>query len=120
MDGRLKDKRAVVTGGSRGIGRGIALALAQAGADVAVTYRREREAAATVVAEIEDLGQRAFAYSVDVRDAPAVAEMMSGARRDLGGLDIAVANAGVATRFQPLHERTPPGGSAAISSHLVS
>ena len=62
LDGRV----ALVTGGSRGIGRGIALALAQAGAAVAVNYRRDGDAAAEVVAEIEAGGGRAIALQASV------------------------------------------------------
>ena len=105
--GVLSGRRALVTGGSRGIGRGIALALAQAGADVAIGYRRETEAAAAVVAELGGLGRRGLALAADVRDGAAVAEMVRRAHEGLGGLDVVVANAGVATRFQPLHEVEP-------------
>ena len=103
----LSGKRALVTGGSRGIGRGISLALAAAGADVAIGYRRDEAAAAAAVKEIEALGRKATAYAADVRDAEAVQAMVQGAHETLGGLDIVVANAGVATRFQPLHEVEP-------------
>lgn len=100
----LDGKRALVTGGSRGIGRGIALALAEAGADVAIGYRRDAPAAESTCKQIEAVGRRAVAHAADVRDPEAVRAMVEGARDDLGGLDIVVANAGVATRFQPLHE----------------
>lgn len=101
---RLEGKHALVTGASRGIGRGIALALAEAGADVAIGYRREKEAAQATVHAIEALGRRAFAFAADVRDAGAVEHMVKGAAEALGSLDVVVANAGVATRFQPIHE----------------
>jgi len=107
MGATLSGKRALVTGGSRGIGRGIALAFAEAGADVAIGYRRQQEAALAVVKEAEACGRRAVALAADVRDAEAVAAMLSEARDRLGGLDIVVANAGVPTRFQPLHEVDP-------------
>ncbi len=103
----LDGKRALVTGGSRGIGRGIALALAEAGADVVIGYRRDATAAESTCKQIEATGRRGFARAADVRDAAAVQAMVEGARDDLGGLDIVVANAGVATRFQPLHEVDP-------------
>jgi len=105
--GQLDGRRALVTGASRGIGRGIALALAGAGADVAVGFRRERPAADAVVKEIEALGRRGLALAADVRDGQAVQEMVAAAHEALGGLDIVVANAGVATRFEPLHEVDP-------------
>jgi len=104
MTGRLEGKRALVTGASRGIGRGIALAFAAEGADVALGYRRDEQAAASAVKEIEARGRRAFARAADVRDADAVAALVRGAHEALGGLDIVVANAGVPTRFEALHE----------------
>jgi 3-oxoacyl-[acyl-carrier protein] reductase len=107
MSGRLTGRRALVTGASRGIGRGIALALAAEGADVAVGYRREEAKATEVAGAIEQLGRRAAAFSADVREADAVKRMVEGARDALGGLDVVVANAGVPTRFQPLHEVEP-------------
>jgi 3-oxoacyl-[acyl-carrier protein] reductase len=107
MTERLAGRKALVTGASRGIGRGIALAFAEAGADVAVGYRRERDAAEAVVKEIGALGRRAAAFAADVRDGEAVRTMVHGARDALGGLDVVVANAGVPTRFQPIHEVEP-------------
>ena len=80
MSEQLLGKRALVTGGSRGIGRGIALAFAEAGADVAIGYRREADAAQAVTKEIEALGRRAFSFAADVRDPQAVTEMTTGAR----------------------------------------
>jgi 3-oxoacyl-[acyl-carrier protein] reductase len=104
MAGRLEGRRALVTGGSRGIGKGIALAFAEAGADVAIGYRREKEAAEAVVKEITARGRKGFAFAADVREYDAVKGMVEGARDALGGLDVVVANAGVPTRFQPIHE----------------
>lgn len=107
MTDRLAGRRALVTGGSRGIGRGIALAMARAGADVALGYRREAAAAEAVVREIEALGRRGAAFAADVRDAEAVEGMVRAAAAALGGLDVVVANAGVPARFEPLHEVDP-------------
>jgi 3-oxoacyl-[acyl-carrier protein] reductase len=103
----LTGKRAFVTGGSRGIGRGIAVALAEAGADVAIGYRRDHAAAEAAVKQIEGAGARGLALAADVRDPDAVRESIQAVHADLRGLDIVVANAGVATRFQPLHEVDP-------------
>lgn len=100
--GKLDGRRALVTGGSRGIGRGVALAFADAGADVAIGYRREVAAAESTVKAIEAKGRRGFAFAADVRDANAVAAMVQSARDALGGLDTVVANAGVPTRYEPL------------------
>jgi 3-oxoacyl-[acyl-carrier protein] reductase len=101
---KLAGRRALVTGASRGIGRGIALALADAGADVAVGYRREVAAAEATVKAIEAKGRRACAIAADVRDAEAVRTMVASAHDALGGLDTVVANAGVPTRYEALHE----------------
>ena len=105
--GQLDGKRALVTGASRGIGKGIALALAEAGADVAIGYRREQAAADAVVKQIEGLGRKGAAFAADVRDLGAIQAMVGGARDALGGLEIVVANAGVPTRFEPLHKVDP-------------
>jgi NAD(P)-dependent dehydrogenase (short-subunit alcohol dehydrogenase family) len=81
VTGKLEGRRTLVTGASRGIGRGIALAFADAGADVAIGYRREVAAAEEVVKAIEAKGRRAFAFAADVRDANAVAAMVHGRAR---------------------------------------
>ncbi len=103
----LTGKAALVTGGSRGIGRGIALEMARAGADIAIGYRRDGEAARSCVAEAEALGRRAFAFVVDVRDGEAVHSMMRDAHDALGRLDCVVANAGVPSRFEELQDVDP-------------
>ncbi len=91
---QLEGRKAVVTGASRGIGRAIALRFAQEGADVAVTSRRA-QSLDDIVAEIEALGRRALPMQWDVRDAGDAEERLLEARRELGGLDIVVNNAGV-------------------------
>jgi 3-oxoacyl-[acyl-carrier protein] reductase len=108
MAGALDGKRALVTGGSRGIGRSIALAFAEAGADVAIGYRRDADAAQECVAAIEAAGQRALATVADVRDLAAMQGLVADCTESLGGLDIVVANAGVPTRFEPI-EAVDPG-----------
>lgn len=105
--GKLDGKAALVTGGGRGIGRGIALEFAREGADVVVNYRRDREAAAATVREIEALGRRALAVQADVGDWEQVAHLIAEAVGFLGGLDVAVANSGVASRFQTVAELDP-------------
>ncbi|TMB46803.1 MAG: glucose 1-dehydrogenase [Deltaproteobacteria bacterium] len=100
--GKLEDKTALVTGGGRGIGRGIALEFAREGADVAINYRRDREAAEKTAAEVRTLGRRVVVLQADVSDREAVEAMVAEAVGFLGGLDIVVANAGVAARVAPV------------------
>lgn len=103
----LAGRIALVTGGSRGIGRGIALALARAGADVAINYRREGEEAAAVVAEIEAMGSRAKAYGASVDDYDACAVMVEQVAADFGGLSILINNAGIASRGKTVANTNP-------------
>jgi 3-oxoacyl-[acyl-carrier protein] reductase len=105
--GKLDGKAALVTGGGRGIGRGIVLELAREGADVAINYRRDREAAEATAREVEALGRRAVVLQADVSDCAAVETMVARAVEVLGGLDIAVANSGVASRFAPVGQLDP-------------
>ncbi|CAO3448888.1 Oxidoreductase, short-chain dehydrogenase/reductase family [Azospirillum argentinense] len=94
--GELVGKRALVTGGSRGIGAAIALALADKGADVAISYERSAERAAEVVRAIEAKGRRAVAIQADSADPAAMAALVGQTVEALGGLDILVNNAGIA------------------------
>ena len=106
MDMKLKGKVALVTGAARDVGREIALSLAAEGAAVAVNYRGSKDAAAAVVAEIEQGGGKAIAYGADVADFAAVQNMVSKIVADFGGLNIVVNNAGVALRNR-FTETTP-------------
>ncbi|WP_432039031.1 3-oxoacyl-ACP reductase family protein [Streptomyces cucumeris] len=90
----LDGKAALVTGGSRGIGRAVALRLAQDGADVALTYHSQEARAAEVVDQIKALGRRAWAVRADSADAQAVRDAVNGAADTFGRLDILVNNAG--------------------------
>jgi 3-oxoacyl-[acyl-carrier protein] reductase len=94
--GTLTGKRALVTGASRGIGAGIALALAEQGADVVITYERSINHAASIVKAIENEGRRAFAIRADSADASAVKGSVDEAVAVLGGLDILVNSVGIA------------------------
>ncbi|KPJ71077.1 hypothetical protein AMJ51_00065 [Microgenomates bacterium DG_75] len=95
----LKDKKVLVTGASRGIGRGIALALAKQGADVAVNYRSKAEEANSVVAEIKKMGREAFAVQADVSQADSVTKMFGEIKNKWQRLDILVNNAGIFSTF---------------------
>ncbi|MGR9237312.1 SDR family NAD(P)-dependent oxidoreductase [Rhizobium leguminosarum] len=92
----LAGKRALVTGGSRGIGAAIALALADKGADVAITYERSADRAAEIVRAIEGKGRKALAIQADSADPAAVKRSVDEAAQALGGLDILVNNAAIA------------------------
>ena len=92
---RLQGKRALITGGSRGIGAAIAKRLAADGADVAITYEKSAERAQAVVASIEALGRRAVAIQADSADPVAVRSAVDRAAETLGGLDILVNNEGI-------------------------
>lgn len=100
--GKLDGRIALVTGGSRGIGRGIALELAREGADVIVNYRKDREAAGETVRDVEALGRRAVAVAGDVGKYDQVEALVAEGVRALGGLDVVVANSGVASRPAPV------------------
>ena len=91
----LEGRNAVVTGGSRGIGRAIALRLADAGADVALTYRERADDAAQIVREIAAKGRRAVALQMDVTNRASVQQAARDAKRALGPISILVNNAGV-------------------------
>ncbi len=97
----LNGKIAVVTGASRGIGRDIAFALAEAGADVAINYRATTEAAHSLRDRILALGRRAVAIQADVSSAPQVADLIRQTTEQLGPPDILVNNAGIARVQRP-------------------
>lgn len=91
----LDSKVALVTGGSRGLGRAIAVTLAKAGADVAILYAGNQSAAAETVAEIEGLGRKALAIQCDISDFEASKAAVEKVIETLGGVDILVNNAGI-------------------------
>ncbi len=91
----LAGKSAFVTGGSRGIGRAIALGLAQAGANVALSYRERRDEAKQIVGAIQSLGRRAMALQMDVTDRASVEAAAKDTRAQFAPLSILVNNAGI-------------------------
>lgn len=92
----LTGKIALVTGGSRGIGRGVALGLARQGADVAIVYRSAKEQADEVVGQITQLGRRAWAYQKDLAETAELEALVETVWRDTGKINILVNNAGLA------------------------
>jgi 3-oxoacyl-[acyl-carrier protein] reductase len=91
----LTGKAALITGGSRGIGKAIALRLARQGADVAFSYRGNKEAAKATAAEIEAIGTKALAVQGDVKDPESAEAVVKAALEAFGKVDILVNNAGV-------------------------
>src|SRR6266436_2108224 len=96
MSKKLEGKIALITGGSRGIGAAIAKRLAADGADVAITYTKGADAAASVVKEIERAGRKAIAIQADAADAGAVEAAVEKVVGTFGRLDVLVNNAGTA------------------------
>jgi len=92
--GRLEGKVALVTGASRGIGRAIALAFAEEGADVALLATNEA-LLASAAEEVQGMGRRALPLKVDLADGAAIKGAVDQAKKELGGLDIVVNNAGI-------------------------
>lgn len=91
----LKGQRALITGSATGIGRAVAIAFAQAGADVIVNYFYHADEAESVAAELRNFGVRAYAHCADVSNETQVEQMFERARNEFGTLDIVVSNAGL-------------------------
>jgi len=113
----LTGKFALVTGSSRGIGRGIAFCLAKQGADVAVNYYSSADEAWKVVEEIEGLGRRAIAVKADVAKSDQVKAMVKKANQEFGRLDILVNNAGV-LNYKTLDQMTEEDWDWVIDTNL--
>jgi len=103
----LRGKRALVTGGSRGIGAATALLLAECGADVGIGYRSRQTEAADVVQRLAGFGVRAFAHAADLASLAGTMSLFERAEREFEGLDIFVGNAGIwPTRDVALQDMT--------------
>jgi 3-oxoacyl-[acyl-carrier protein] reductase len=113
----LTGKKALVTGSSRGIGRGIAICLAKQGADVVVNYRSNKEEADKVVEEIKRLGREAIAIQADVSDLLSIGKLFEEIKNKWGKLDILVNNAGV-VQFKPFLQVSEEDWNATINTDL--
>jgi 3-oxoacyl-[acyl-carrier protein] reductase len=91
----LSDKVAIVTGGTRGIGRSIVLAICREGADCAFTYTKNHALADSLIKEVQDVGRRALSVQLNVRDFEGTKMLIEKVKEELGRLDILVNNAGI-------------------------
>jgi len=114
----LQGQKAVVTGANSGIGRAIAVALGQAGAEVVVNYRDGEDAAVAVVKEIAEAGSRALAIRADVSREAEVKDLFRGAIEELGTVDILINNAGL-QRDAPFEELTLEQWNTVIGVNLT-
>lgn len=115
----LKGKIALVTGASRGIGAGAAIALAESGADVAVNYCKRAREAEAICEKIRASGRRAIPIQADVSQAAAVRKMISDIEQQLGTISILVNNAGIA-RQQPVEQITERDWDEIVDTNLKS
>ena|SRR5438094_2811801 len=115
---QLQGQKAVVTGANSGIGRAIAVALGQAGAEVVVNYRDGEDAAVAVVKEIAEAGSRALAIRADVSREAEVKDLFRGAIEELGTVDILINNAGL-QRDAPFEELTLEQWNTVIGVNLT-
>ena len=113
----LEGRVALVTGGGRGAGRAISLGLAEDGADVAVNYRKDAEAAEQTVKEIEALGRRAIAVQASVDSADDDARMVDEVLGEFGFVDILVNNAGIASRGRSVASTDPEELVRVVATH---
>jgi len=118
MDLKLKDKVAVITGASKGIGAGIAKAFAKAGAKVVVNYASAKEDADKVVNEITENGGAAIAVQCDVKNSEDVKRLFQETKAAFGGLNILVNNAGVFL-YEPLEMVTEESFHLQYNTHVL-
>lgn len=113
----FEGRAAIVTGGSRGIGRAIVKELAARGARVAFSYTKNKEMADSVVSEIENAGGRALAFQADVTNFAAAEEMVKAVKNELGSIDYLVNNAGI-TRDKLIMMMSEEDWDAVIDTNL--
>ncbi len=117
--GQLDGRVALVTGGGRGIGRGISELLAAEGAVVAVNYRRDEESARATVEAITAAGGTAAAYQASVDDAEQDARMVDAVLGDFGYVDLLVNNGGIASRGNAVADTDPAELARVIATHAL-
>ena len=115
----LEGRAALVTGGGRGIGRAIAIGLAEDGADVAVMYRRDKDAAEETVNEIEKRGRRGLAVAGSVDNLDDVRATAQAAIDEFGAIDILVNNAGIASRGKTVAKTEPDEIERVVRTHAI-
>jgi 3-oxoacyl-[acyl-carrier protein] reductase len=115
----LKGRVALVTGASRGIGAGIAVALAKSGVDVAVNYRQHAREAEAVCQQIRTIGRRTIAIQADVSQSAGVREMIARTEEKLGSISILVNNAGIAKQ-QKIEDITEDDWNQIVDTNLKS
>jgi 3-oxoacyl-[acyl-carrier protein] reductase len=113
------NRAAFVTGGSRGVGRAVALEFAARGADVAVVYKSRRDSAEKVAAEIAAHGGKALALQADVGDSAAVAAAFARACDDFGGVDVLVHSAGAQVAWANVRDQDPRQWAEFVRSDLI-
>jgi 3-oxoacyl-[acyl-carrier protein] reductase len=119
MTSPLEGRVALVTGGGRGIGAAVSLALAADGADVAVNYRRDADAAGAVVDEITAMGRRAQAYAGSIDSLDDDRALADAVLADFGFVDILVNNAGIASRGQSVVKTDPAELERVVRTHAL-
>ncbi|GII80975.1 short-chain dehydrogenase [Sphaerisporangium rufum] len=119
MSTSLAGKNALVTGGTRGIGRAISLALAAAGANVVTNYRGDVEAAENLAVELKETGGTHHVLKADITRAEAVTELVETCRERLGSLDVVVHNAGLISHV-PFGKLTDDAWSQVVDSNLTA
>ncbi|WP_324764387.1 SDR family oxidoreductase (plasmid) [Sinorhizobium meliloti] len=102
--GRLKDKRAIITGGDSGIGRAVAVAYAREGADVLISYLSEHDDAMATKALVEEAGRKAVLAAGDIQSSDHCRRIVETAVRELGGIDILVNNAAHQATFKNIED----------------
>jgi 3-oxoacyl-[acyl-carrier protein] reductase len=115
----VANRVALVTGGGRGIGRGIALGLAEDGFDIAITYRKDAEAAAETVAAIEAVGAAAAAFQGDVSVPDDNTRNVAEVIQRFGGFEVLISNGGIASRGRSVVDTDPAELLRVVSTHAL-